>query len=123
MVASPRGRSGGDAGPTAPAGALDVAIAGIVARLGQDVVDAVIEAFAPALEQRGAPRLLDRRGLAEALSIGVDTVDRLRREGCPEITVGDAPRFDFSEVVGWLRARGKKSTGTRGQPEREGSAS
>jgi hypothetical protein len=61
------------------------------------------------IEQRPAevPRgLLDRRGLAAALGVGVDTVDRLRREGCPELTVGDAPRFELAAVLEWIRSRG-----------------
>jgi hypothetical protein len=34
-----------------------------------------------------------------------DTVDRLRREGLPEIAVGDAPRFELDACLGWLRGR------------------
>ena len=99
-----RERSGRAAGLAPATGALDAALAGLVARVGQDVADAVIQALAPALE-RGGPRLLDRRGIAEALHVGVDTVDRLRREGCPELTVGDAPRFEIGAVIEWLRGR------------------
>lgn len=49
--------------------------------------------------------MLDRRGLAHALAVGVDTVDRLRRDGCPELTVGDSPRFELEQVIAWLRGR------------------
>jgi hypothetical protein len=68
------------------------------------VAAAVREALAER-EPRAAPALLDRRGIAAALGIGVDTVDRLRREGCPELTVGDAPRFELAAVLAWLRER------------------
>jgi hypothetical protein len=51
------------------------------------------------------PVLLDRRGLAAALGVGVDTVDRLRREGAPELTIGDAPRFELDRVLEWVRGR------------------
>jgi len=51
---------------------------------------------------------LDRRGLAEELGCGVDTVDRLRREGIPELLVGDAPRFELDRVIEHLRAKGAK---------------
>jgi hypothetical protein len=57
------------------------------------------------VREREAPRLLDRRGLAVALGCCVDTVDRLRREGCPEVVIGDAPRFELDRVLSWLRAR------------------
>jgi hypothetical protein len=49
--------------------------------------------------------LLDRRGLAQALDVGVDTVDRMRGEGMPELRVGDAPRFELERVLEWLRGR------------------
>lgn len=65
-------------------------------------------AVAHALEERAtAPRagLLDRRSLAEALGCGVDTIDRLRAEGCPSVRVGDVPRFELDRVLEWLRGR------------------
>lgn len=64
----------------------------------------MIEALAPLLAPR-ATALLDRQGLARELGIGVDTVDRLRREGCPSLRVGDVPRFELATVLEWLRSR------------------
>ncbi|MBK8996089.1 MAG: helix-turn-helix domain-containing protein [Myxococcales bacterium] len=52
-----------------------------------------------------APALLDRAGLARALSVSVSSVDRMIREGCPHVRIGDAPRFSVADVVAWLRAR------------------
>jgi hypothetical protein len=49
--------------------------------------------------------VLDRRGLADALGCGVDTVDRLRAEGLPELRVGDSPRFEIEAALEWLRRR------------------
>lgn len=69
------------------------------------VAEAVAERLAPLLERTPAPVLLDRRGLAEALAVGVDTVDKLRREALPELRVGDVPRFRLDAVLEWLRGR------------------
>lgn len=52
------------------------------------------------------PALLDRRGIAAKLDVGVDTVDKLRKQGMPSVVVGDAPRFDLVEVLVWLKSRG-----------------
>jgi hypothetical protein len=69
----------------------------------------ISEAVAGALEAIGptgqAPALLDRAGLARAFDVSLATLDRLRAEGCPELRLGDAPRFELSEVLGWLRDR------------------
>lgn len=82
------------------------------ARAASLLVAELARAVADELESRGlaaspstAPAVLDRRGLAASLGVGLDTVDRLRREGCPELTVGDAPRFELPAVLGWLRGR------------------
>lgn len=57
-------------------------------------------------EPPDAPALLDRRAMASMLGVGVDTLDKLRREGLPEIRVGDAPRFHPPDVLEWLKSRG-----------------
>lgn len=65
----------------------------------------VTEALAEALDAReGRPTLLDRAGLAKALSCSASQVDALRKRGLPTRTVGKAPRFDLPEVLGWLKA-------------------
>ena len=68
---------------------------------------AVEEALGALDEVRSAPALVDRQGLARALSVSTGTVDALRRQGCPELRLGDAPRFEVSAVVEWLRERGR----------------
>jgi hypothetical protein len=60
---------------------------------------------AGAAPETSAEHLLDRRGLARALGCCVDVIDRLRREGAPELTLGDSPRFQLAEVLTWLRER------------------
>jgi len=62
------------------------------------------------LVQLGTPheRMLNRRQLAEALSVSVRSVDALARDGAPLIRIGGpggAPRFLMSEVTAWLRKR------------------
>jgi hypothetical protein len=50
--------------------------------------------------------LLDRAGLAKALSCSTKTLDRLRSEsGFPELQLLDSPRFELPAVLAWLRAR------------------
>jgi hypothetical protein len=52
------------------------------------------------------PALLDRQGLARALSCSTKTLDRLRGEpNFPETPLYDAPRFELPLVLAWLRAR------------------
>jgi len=100
-----RGESGGaGARAAAAAGAFD----GLIEELSDHIAERLEDRLAACLEAREArPALLDRRGLAEALACGVDTIDRLRSEGMPELRVGDAPRFDLDgQVLPWLRERG-----------------
>ena len=78
-----------------------------VADLSQLVRDAVSEALP---EPTTSPALLDRRSLAQALLCSVDIVDRLRREGLPQLLVGDAPRFRLDAVLAWLEAREHQRT-------------
>lgn len=69
------------------------------------VADAVTDALADHAPAEPAPVLVDRAGLARALSVSLSSVDRLLREGCPMIRIGDAPRFCVADVVAWLQAR------------------
>lgn len=108
MVPAAGSGGGPDARFAASPGALENALGALVARAGQDVADAVIEALLPLLGAPGVPvvpALHDRQSLARELRCGVDTVDKLRREGMPEIRVGDAPRFELEHVLSWLRGR------------------
>ncbi|MBI3202638.1 MAG: hypothetical protein HYZ29_13955 [Myxococcales bacterium] len=53
-----------------------------------------------------APALLDRAGLARALSTSPATIDRLRSEpSFPELRLVDSPRFVLEDVLAWVRAR------------------
>ncbi|MBK8994614.1 MAG: hypothetical protein IPM35_02535 [Myxococcales bacterium] len=75
----------------------------------EDLAELVRGAVADVLADHGpaqpAPALVDRAGLARALSVSLSSVDRLLREGCPRVRIGDAPRFDVADVIAWLRAR------------------
>lgn len=106
--------SGSGARNPGAAGALD----GFVGVLADAVAERLEGSLAALLDEaagrRQAPALLDRRGLADALGCGCDTIDRLRREGCPELTVGDAPRFELGKVLEWLRTRRGGADGSEG---------
>jgi hypothetical protein len=65
-----------------------------------------IEALLAQLCHASATALLDRSGLARALSCSVKTLDRLRAQpGFPELMVLDSPRFELAAVLTYLRAR------------------
>ena len=64
--------------------------------------DVVTEALAA---NDGRPALLDRNGLARALSCSVGHVDILRKRGLPTVMLGDAPRFDLAQCLEWLRSQ------------------
>lgn len=69
-------------------------------------VRAELEQFEPEPTE-SKPVLVDRQGLAAALSVSCGSVDKLRREGMPEIRVGDCPRFCVADCVEWLKSRPK----------------
>ncbi|MGC4088334.1 MAG: hypothetical protein QM756_10625 [Polyangiaceae bacterium] len=87
------------------AAGLDVLLGALAGQLAEPVAELVVERLAVVLAERPAPRLLDRRGLAALLDVSLPTVDRLRAEGCPELRVADAPRFEAERVLEWLRGR------------------
>ena len=51
--------------------------------------------------------MLKKTELAEKLNISVPMVDKLMREGMPRIKIGKSVRFDYEEVLTWLKERGK----------------
>jgi hypothetical protein len=75
--------------------------------LAELVRDAISEALT-STPAEALPALLDRNGLARMLSVGIGTVDRLRREGCPVMWLGDSPRFELAACIEWLRLRGRE---------------
>ena len=80
--------------------------AGIIVTTPEQLRAILREEVEAALAERApspAPCLLDRRGLAEALDCGVDTIDKLRREGLPTVMLIESPRFELAAVLAWLR--------------------
>lgn len=63
----------------------------------------VRDAVADALGMKGGPVLLDREQLAERLGCSTAHVDHLRKRGLPTVLIGQAVRFEWAEVMGWLR--------------------
>jgi hypothetical protein len=80
-----------------------------LAALVRDAVADALAAHESSAEARSKalpPRvLLDRSELAHAIGVSTRTLDRLRREGLPELTVGDVPRWRLEAVLAWLEAR------------------
>lgn len=106
LLAATRGGGCGSVGSATPAGsALDLLADELVRRVHASLESVVTTALERVLEQRQAPALHDRQSLARELRCGVDTIDKLRREGMPELRVGDAPRFELGAVLAYLRAR------------------
>jgi hypothetical protein len=64
------------------------------------VTQAVEEALAA---HDGKPALLDRTGLARALTCSPSHIDNLRKQGLRTVFVGDAPRFVLADVLTWLK--------------------
>lgn len=103
-----RGDTRGAGVGVSAAAAAGAFVAELARAVAADLESRLSDQIAAAIEANRAPRLLDRRGLAEALGCGLDTVDKLRAEGLPQLLVGDAPRFEFDRVLEWLRERGAK---------------
>ena len=51
--------------------------------------------------------MLKKKELADKLRISVPMVDKLMREGMPRIKIGKSVRFDYEEVVAWLKEKNK----------------
>lgn len=52
--------------------------------------------------------MLKKKELADKLKISVPMVDKLMREGLPRIKIGKSVRFEYEEVVSWLKEKGKE---------------
>lgn len=52
--------------------------------------------------------MLKKKELADKLKISVPMVDKLMREGLPRIKIGKSVRFEYEEVVRWLKEKGKE---------------
>lgn len=53
-------------------------------------------------------KLLTTDELCERLQVGRTTVWRWRKEGLPCIKYGNSVRFDWEEVLKWLKQKNKK---------------
>lgn len=63
----------------------------------------VNQAVTEALEAHaGKPALLDRTGLARALTCSPSHLDNLRKTGLPTVFLGESPRFVLKDVLAWL---------------------
>ena len=49
--------------------------------------------------------MLKKQELADKLNISVAMVDKLMREGMPKIKIGKSVRFDYEQVLKWIKER------------------
>ena len=50
--------------------------------------------------------MLNKKELAQKLSISVSMVNKLLTQGMPRIKIGKSVRFDYDEVLKWIKERG-----------------
>lgn len=51
--------------------------------------------------------MLTKNELAELLNVSVPTIDRLLKDGLPRIYIRRSVRFEYDEVVKWLKENRK----------------
>jgi len=51
----------------------------------------------------GGDRMLTRKELAEKLNMSERTIDRHRKNGMPFIKIGKSIRFEYVEVLKWIK--------------------
>lgn len=67
------------------------------------------ERFAESLSEHTLESgLKTRAGLAKRLGISLATLNRLRQQGMPCVMLLDSPRYDYDEVLAWLKSRGSR---------------
>ena len=49
--------------------------------------------------------MLNKKELAQKLSISVSMVNKLLTQGMPRINIGKSIRFEYEEVVKWIKER------------------
>lgn len=66
----------------------------------------VAEVIGLPVAQESGERYVDRRRLAEMMSVSVPTIDRMVREGMPSVTWGPRMRrFLPSRAIAWANSR------------------
>jgi excisionase family DNA binding protein len=56
--------------------------------------------------RKAGDKMIKKQELANKLNISVPMVDKLMREGMPRVKIGKSVRFDYDEVLKWLKERG-----------------
>ena len=55
---------------------------------------------------KAGDKMLKKQELADKLNISVAMVDKLMREGMPKLKIGKSVRFDYEQVLKWIKERG-----------------
>jgi integrase len=71
------------------------------------VANVANQSLQPAQAQVNTDRLLDAKGLADMLGLSLEEVERMKRQGAPYVDVVGQIRYQFSEVLTWLRSTNK----------------
>ena len=50
---------------------------------------------------------IDKKELSKKLKVSISTIDRLMAKGMPIIKIGKTVRFNFDDVLEWLKQNGK----------------
>lgn len=50
--------------------------------------------------------MLNKKQLAEKLNISIPMIDKLMKNGMPKIKIGKSVRFEYEEVLKWIKERG-----------------
>lgn len=53
-------------------------------------------------------RLLNKSELAERLNVSISTISNMQNEGLPSVKLLTSVRFEYAEVLEWLKVRDKK---------------
>ena len=50
--------------------------------------------------------MLNKKQLAKKLNISIPMIDKLMKNGMPKIKIGKSVRFEYEEVLKWIKERG-----------------
>ena len=53
--------------------------------------------------------LITKEELAKKCKVHVNTIDSWRKNGMPEIKQGKSVRFDYADVISWLKGKSIKN--------------
>lgn len=52
-------------------------------------------------------KILTKHELAKEFKVHVNTIDKWRKNGMPDLKVGKSVRFDLDDVIAWFKDEGR----------------